>query len=165
MVEVDYAKATPTDICMRIRVTNAGPEADTLHVLPTLWFRNTWSWGGGHPVRSCASTAARIVATHWRAGTYHLDPATAPDGDARRRCSATTRPTRDAVRGSTTVTAYPKDGINDHVVTAADTVNPETAGTKAALVVPARRSSRARPSSSGCGCGSRPDEHAATRAA
>lgn len=44
-VTVDYAKAAPTDLCLRITVDNHGPEAATLHVLPTLWFRNTWSWG------------------------------------------------------------------------------------------------------------------------
>ena len=42
---VDYAKAAPTDMCIRITVENMGPEPATLHVLPTLWFRNTWSWG------------------------------------------------------------------------------------------------------------------------
>ncbi len=44
IVEVDYAKADPTDLLMTVRVTNAGPDAATLHVLPTVWFRNTWSW-------------------------------------------------------------------------------------------------------------------------
>ena len=44
IVEVDYVKADPTDVIMVIRATNAGPDADTLHVLPTVWFRNTWSW-------------------------------------------------------------------------------------------------------------------------
>ena len=41
----DYAKAAPDDICIRLSVRNAGPEEATLHVLPTVWFRNTWSWG------------------------------------------------------------------------------------------------------------------------
>ena len=45
--EVDYAKADPTDLLMTVRVTNAGPDTDTLHVLPTVWFRNTWSWDVG----------------------------------------------------------------------------------------------------------------------
>ena len=45
IVEVRYAKAGPDDLLMAISVTNAGPDADTLHVLPTAWFRNTWSWG------------------------------------------------------------------------------------------------------------------------
>ena len=49
ITEVHYAKADPTDVLMSIRVTNAGPEADTLHVLPTAWFRNTWSWDADAP--------------------------------------------------------------------------------------------------------------------
>ncbi|MFI5042718.1 MAG: glucosidase, partial [Acidimicrobiales bacterium] len=43
-VEVRYAKADPTDLLIEIDVTNAGPDPDTIHVLPTAWFRNTWSW-------------------------------------------------------------------------------------------------------------------------
>src|SRR5437867_2208321 len=44
-VFVEYAKATFEDICIRIRVVNRGPEAAILELLPTIWFRNTWSWG------------------------------------------------------------------------------------------------------------------------
>ena len=44
-VQVEYAKASPTDLVVRITATNRGPDAAPLHVLPTLWFRNTWSWG------------------------------------------------------------------------------------------------------------------------
>src|SRR5687768_845575 len=44
-VEVEYAKVSPDDILIRISATNRGPEAASLHLLPTLWFRNTWSWG------------------------------------------------------------------------------------------------------------------------
>src|SRR6266498_6031448 len=44
-VEVEYAKASPTDLVIRLTVTNRGPEPAPLHLLPTLWFRNTWSWG------------------------------------------------------------------------------------------------------------------------
>ena len=43
---VEYAKASAEDILIQITVHNRGPETATLHVLPTLWFRNTWSWGG-----------------------------------------------------------------------------------------------------------------------
>ena len=43
-VFVEYAKATPEDILIRISVCNRGPETALLHVLPTLWFRNTWTW-------------------------------------------------------------------------------------------------------------------------
>src|SRR4051794_11226023 len=51
IVEVDWAKATPEDLLMTVRVTNVGPEADTIHVLPTAWYRNTWSWGDAGEVR------------------------------------------------------------------------------------------------------------------
>ena len=48
-IEVDYAKAGPDDLCLRVTVRNAGPDAATLHLLPTLWFRNRWSWDDGAP--------------------------------------------------------------------------------------------------------------------
>src|SRR5687767_3890969 len=44
-VVAEYAKPSPEDICIRISIANRGPDAATIHVLPTLWFRNTWSWG------------------------------------------------------------------------------------------------------------------------
>ncbi|MCS7271832.1 MAG: glucosidase, partial [Gemmataceae bacterium] len=47
-VLIEYAKAGPTDILVRITVTNRGSQPAVLHLLPTIWFRNTWSWGGGY---------------------------------------------------------------------------------------------------------------------
>ena len=47
-VVAEYAKGSPNDILIRITVTNRGPERAPLHLLPTLWFRNTWSWGCTH---------------------------------------------------------------------------------------------------------------------
>jgi hypothetical protein len=47
-VFAEYAKAAPNDILMRLRIVNRGPDSAVLHVLPTLWFRNTWSWGCTH---------------------------------------------------------------------------------------------------------------------
>src|SRR6476659_8396790 len=44
-VELTYAKGAPDDICILIEASNRGPDAAPLHILPTLWFRNTWSWG------------------------------------------------------------------------------------------------------------------------
>ena len=60
-VFVEYAKASPEDILIQITVHNRGPEPATLHVLPTLWFRNTWSWGGeaSRPVLRQAAGARR----------------------------------------------------------------------------------------------------------
>ena len=72
-VFVEYAKAAPEDILMRITVHNRGPEAATIHVLPQLWFRNTWSWkqGGKKPEMALDSTGA-IVAKHEALGRFHL---------------------------------------------------------------------------------------------
>jgi len=44
---IEYAKADPEDLCIRIEAVNRGPDAAPLHILPHLWFRNTWAWGLG----------------------------------------------------------------------------------------------------------------------
>ena len=76
-VTAEYAKAGPDDILIRLHLDNRGPEDATLHVLPTLWFRNTWSWGRtgeGHTARpSLRRTAPGVVtATHETLGTYRF---------------------------------------------------------------------------------------------
>src|SRR5512138_3702002 len=60
-VFVEYAKASPEDILIRITVENRGPEPATLHVLPTLWFRNTWSWGGDEPQPGLSQSASGAI--------------------------------------------------------------------------------------------------------
>src|SRR6476661_3860149 len=76
-VVIEYAKAGPDDILVRISATNRGPDPAELHLLPTLWFRNTWAWGG-HDVgeRPAAWRAedgsASIVAEHADLGRYRL---------------------------------------------------------------------------------------------
>jgi hypothetical protein len=132
VVEVTYAKDTPTDILMRIQVTNMSDRTERLHVLPTLWFRNTWSWGHTHRPPSIELESGRLVARHSRLGTYELLAAADPDGAAPVPlfCQNSTNVSR--LFGADPVTAYPKDGINDHVVSGAATVDPQQRGTKAA---------------------------------
>lgn len=63
-VEVTYAKPGPDDICIRIDCTNRGPDAAPLHVLPTIWFRNTWAWGpDDRPARPRAGAWTRSTTT------------------------------------------------------------------------------------------------------
>jgi len=72
-VFVEYAKAGPEDVLVRVTVHNRGPEAARLHVLPTLWFRNTWSWGVDDRMPSLRQTArGTIEAHHHELGTYAL---------------------------------------------------------------------------------------------
>ena len=60
-VFVEYAKAAPDDMLIRITVANRGPEAATLHLLPTLWFRNTWSWRRAAEARDSDRSARAAV--------------------------------------------------------------------------------------------------------
>ncbi|MGH3179963.1 MAG: MGH1-like glycoside hydrolase domain-containing protein, partial [Streptosporangiaceae bacterium] len=134
ITEVHYATAGPDDMVMAIQVTNAGPEADTLHVLPTAWFRNTWSWDTAEARPSLQASGDRSVTIdHPFLGTLELIAATAPGG-ADPQLLFCENETNDArLYGTAPVTAYPKDGINDHVVSGASTVNPDRTGTKCAF--------------------------------
>ncbi len=135
ITEVHYAKADPDDIVMRITVRNAGPEVDEIHVLPTLWFRNTWSYepDAPRPVLSVAADgAARIEASHPVLGDFELLVGPGPDGESPTLLFCGNDTNVQRLYGEEPRTAYPKDGINDHVIGGADTVNPDQVGTKAA---------------------------------
>ena len=138
-IAADYAKAAPDDICIRIIARNAGADPADLHVLPTLWFRNRWSWEGGIPkpiidaAPEGAEAAAVAIAEEEMLGKWRFSAGRSPDG---RRppllfCENETNVQRlyGDVGGQT---KYPKDGIGDHVLHGAETVNPEGHGTKMA---------------------------------
>src|SRR5436305_14675022 len=71
-VELTYAKAAPDDMCIQIAVTNRGPDPAPLHVLPTLWFRNTWSWGRDDRRPWLEMDGRDVGATHGLLGNFHL---------------------------------------------------------------------------------------------
>jgi hypothetical protein len=129
-VFVEYAKADVEDILIRISVVNRGPEAARLNVLPTAWFRNTWSWGRGKTKRPSLSVG--------NAGEIQLD-----NDELGRRwlyCEGTpeflfTENETNSQRlfNAANATPYVKDGINNYVVNGAhEAVNPEQRGTKVA---------------------------------
>jgi hypothetical protein len=135
VVTVDYAKAAPRDLCAVVTVTNRGPQAAQLHVLPTLWFRNTWAWG--EPGRDespeialpeLVADGARLVGRHRKLGELVLEGDGQPTALA---CDNETNTMR--LWGLPGRSDYPKDGIGDHVIEGAPTVNPAGRGTKAAL--------------------------------
>ncbi len=138
-IDVDYAKNDPTDIYIRIRATNNGPDPARLDVLGQLWFRDTWSWGRRHRRPEARlvrrpNGSSTIVADHWRAGTYHLDAAQGPDGQYPQALFCDNTSNTEKLWGYTADHGghYFKDGINDHLVAGSPTVNPEQLGTKAA---------------------------------
>ena len=133
VVDVTHAKDDPHDLLMEISVTNAGPETSTLHVLPHLWFRNTWSWDVDAERPTLAATGPDTVRVdHPRFGelTWELDAG--PDGATPDLLFCDNDTNLGRLYESPDSPAYPKDGINDHVVTGAATVNPDRLGTKAA---------------------------------
>ncbi|MCH9815138.1 MAG: glucosidase, partial [Actinomycetia bacterium] len=136
-VDVDYGKASPTDILMRITIKNCGPEDDRLHVLPQLWFRNTWDWGrkSAKPklwFKEASGSNGAVMAQHWRAGVYRFQAGPDPAGQQPVALFCDNASNEQALWGNPNQADYPKDGINDHVVSGAESVNPERRGTKAA---------------------------------
>ena len=132
-VDVTYAKASPTEVLVQVLVENHGPDEATLDVLPTLWFRNTWSWDDGAPRPRIERDGSGLRVTDHALAGYRLDAAPGPDGAPPEALFCENETNLPRVFGAPATTAYPKDGINDHVVDGAATVNPDGFGTKAAL--------------------------------
>jgi hypothetical protein len=134
ITEVHYAKADPGDLLMTVTVTNAGPETDVLHVLPTAWFRNTWSWdvGAAKPLLA-ATDEASVRVEHPSLGRLELLAGSGPDGAAPTLLLCENETNVGRLFGAAPTTPYPKDGINDHVIHGAASVNPEGTGTKCAF--------------------------------
>ena len=134
ITEVVYAKAGPDDLLMAIQLTNKGPEAETIHVLPTAWFRNTWSWGDDGERPGLRASGDRSVALdHPIVGSMELIGAAGPDGAGPQLLFCENETNLARLYGAAAVTPYPKDGINDHVIGGAATVNPVADGTKCAF--------------------------------
>ncbi len=133
-VFVEYAKEAPEDILIKITVCNRGPEEAELHLLPTLWFRNTWASWVARPSEKPvlkriegASGTGVIVATHPSLGVYHLYC----DGDV--PLLFTENETNNARLFPNFPNASPwvKDGINNYLVhNQLSAVNPDQTGTK-----------------------------------
>jgi hypothetical protein len=130
-VFVEYAKAGIEDICIRFTIANRGPEAADIHLLPTLWFRNTWSWYEGRTKPSLAfdATSGAIRAQEREIGTYWLYAEqggtplfTENETNNQRLFSAPNR------------SPYVKDAFHRWTINGeSDAVNPAQQGTKAAI--------------------------------
>ncbi len=132
-VEVEHAKAGPHDIVCRVTVHNRSAEDAALHVLPTLWFRNTWSWLADQPRPRLSRAHAShpvVRAEHDELGVLYLH---AEPQASLLFCENETNAARHPGLGGTT--SYPKDGIGEHLLHGSDTVNPAQEGTKVAAHV------------------------------
>jgi hypothetical protein len=128
-VFVEYAKAGAEDVLVRITVFNRGPGAARLRVLPTLWFRNTWSWGGTVEKPSLSEAKSGVIhASHPTLGEYWLSCDGAPELLFTENESHAQR-----LWGQPNASPYVKDAFHDYVVSGrGEAVNPAKTGTKAA---------------------------------
>src|SRR5580765_93149 len=128
-VFVEYAKASPEDIFVRITVHNRGPEAARLRVVPTLWFRNTWSWDLDQPKPSLHEAGPGVIeAIHPELGAYRLFCEGAPE-------LLFTENETNASRlwGQPNASPYVKDAFHEYIVSGrGEAVNPGKVGTKGA---------------------------------
>ncbi len=128
-IAIEYAKNSPNDVAIQISISNRGPETKTLHVLPTLWFRNTWSWHeNSQKPTLMASDRTTITANHPKLGMMCLY---CPD--AQELLFTENETNSQKLFGTANSSPYVKDGINDYIVNGdKDAVNPAQNGTKAA---------------------------------
>ena len=126
-VFVEYAKADPEDLLIRISVHNRGPEKAEIHLLPTLWFRNTWD-SGETAKPSLRGNNGKVTATHAELGERTLQCEGNPE-------LLFTENETNAKRlwGGSNSSTYVKDAFHEYVIAGAkEAVNPEKVGTKAA---------------------------------
>ncbi len=132
-VLVEYAKQNPEDLLIQISVSNRGPAPAPIHVLPTLWFRNSWTWWPGTPKPSVKQISGQkgnqaIAASHVDLGDRYLYC----EGDVPLLFTEN-ETNNQRIFGTPNDSPYVKDGINDYVVQGNHgTVNPENTGTKSA---------------------------------
>ncbi len=129
-VFVEYAKADWGDMCIRITVANRGPQAVELHLLPTLWFRNTWVWAGkAKPALALDQKTGTILAHENEIGDYRLHY---DDGGTPLFTENETNVER--IFGAKNNSPYVKDAFHRYVVNGEiAAVNPQLTGTKAAV--------------------------------
>ena len=136
-VFVEYAKAAPDDIAIQITAHNRGPDAATLHILPTLWFRNTWAWGDADGANAARPELRQIDGPAGTAVAMAAHPAL---GERYLYCEGAApllftenETNNERLFASPNRTSYVKDGINNCVVNGhAAAVNPAGCGTKTA---------------------------------
>ncbi len=135
-VFIEYAKAGQEDILCRISAVNRGPEAAPIHILPHVWFRNTWSWGYDRArpeLRALKDGSVYTDHRHLGERWWYAAPGSAELRPGVKLLFTENETNQERLFGSSNLTPYVKDGINDAVVYGQlERVNPERRGTKAA---------------------------------
>jgi hypothetical protein len=142
-IEIEYAKAAPDDILIRIRATNRGPEAAPLHILPTLWFRNLWTWGrtsegySRKPSIAKASAGDALVCEHETLGKFSFQAITRPAEWIFTENETNFARLFPGDPAGADAGFYTKDAFHRYLIDReTKAVNPAETGTKAAAVYP-----------------------------
>jgi hypothetical protein len=136
-VLVEYAKATPEDIYIRISATNRGPDTAPLHLLPTLWLRNTWAWGrtseGYWGQARIDNQDGVLVAQHPALSRMRLEAAPDESGQVPTFLFCDNETNSQRLYRTPGRSRWPKDAFHRYLVEGRrDAVKPTHAGTKAA---------------------------------
>src|SRR5262245_8726242 len=153
---IEYAKASPEDICIKVEAFNRGPEDAPLHIIPHLWFRNTWGWKSQRDIEpritegvagtdyqsllasDCASHIIKNLPFMYRLGSRYLYAES--DGESL-FTNNETNPARAPVTGTPSSAPFYKDAFHRYIVNGEALINPARFGTKAAInyarIVPA----------------------------
>jgi hypothetical protein len=128
---IEYAKASVEDVLVKITVYNRGPESAFIHILPTLWFRNTWSWSSGAPKPNLSAmphaNASVVAASHLNLGDYYLYCENNPE-----LLFTENETNNERIFGTPSQSRYVKDAFHRYLIHGEqEAVNPQHAGTKA----------------------------------
>jgi hypothetical protein len=137
-VFVEYSKASPNDILIRLTASNRGPDSAVIHLLQTLWFRNTWSWGrtGEGYWKKPKITQIRpdlLLSEHASLGRFHLAAAPGPDGTLPSFIFTENETNSHRIFNVPNSSQYVKDAFHEFIIDGRqEAVNPQKTGTKAA---------------------------------
>ncbi len=137
-VTVEYAKHAPDDILVRVSLVNRGPERAKLHLLPTIWFRNTWSWGCTHEGCSLRPRIAleredRLTLQHETLGRFYFEAGPDPAGLKPAFLFTENDTNYSRLFDAKNPAPYVKDAFHEYVIHGRkEAVNPKNIGTKAA---------------------------------
>jgi len=138
-VTAEYGKKSANDILIELTITNHGPETAALTLLPTLWFRNTWSWECKH--EGCTMKPylyeqnSRFVAEHQTLGRFELSFCDQPDGKRPKTLYTDNHTNAQKLFGQHNSSRYVKDAFHKYIIDKKRTaVNPQKQGTKAAAI-------------------------------
>lgn len=137
-VQIEYAKRSPNDILIRLKISNRGPFEAPLHVLPTIWFRNTWSWGCTHEgcwtkPRIVGDRGPALLCYHATLNEFCYAADLGPSGETPDWLFTENETNYERIFGAASVGPYRKDAFHEYLVDGnLEALSPDPVGTKAA---------------------------------